>query len=341
MEEIRRMSRRALVTGCAGFIGSHLTESLIADDWDVIGIDNLSTGLESNLANIPRGALDFYHDAITNLAQVGQLDASLEECDVVFHLAALGSVPRSIEDPFSSHEANVDSFVELLEAMRRLDRRPRLVFASSSSIYGDCPRMTKRETDTGFAISPYAATKQVMETYARIYAQTYGLNIVGLRYFNVYGPRQRADSAYAAVIPTWTNAMLAGAPVTVFGTGNVPRRDFTAVADVVRATRKAGAVLMDAGIYRAFNVGCGRTVSIREIFDTLAELTGYRHPPVLSLARAGDIVESCADTTLMEHALGFKPDGSTEALRRNLHDVVEWMRRNADSGNSDRSAHHG
>lgn len=331
------MSRRALVTGCAGFIGSHLVESLVADGWDVIGIDSLVTGHESNLGGVPRDALEFHHDTIGNLARVGQLDASIEDADVVFHLAALGSVPRSIADPLASHEANVDAFVEILDAMRRLQRRPRLVFASSSSVYGDCPRVQKRESDRGFPLSPYAATKQIMETYARIYAQTYGLNVVGLRYFNVYGPRQRADSDYAAVIPRWTDAMLNEQPVTVFGH---PRRDFTAVADVVRATRKAGDVLMDAGIYRVFNVGCGRLVSLKELFDILAVATGYRYPPVHAVPRPGDVLESCAEMTLLEQALGFRPDGSAEALRRNLNDYVEWMRRNPVARNQDRAANH-
>lgn len=330
------MSRRALVTGCAGFIGSHLVESLVRDGWDVIGIDSLVTGLEENIAHIPKDSFDFYHDNISNLAHVGQLDASLSECDVVFHLAALGSVPRSIQEPLASHEANVDSFVELLDAMRRLERRPRLVFASSSSVYGDCPRVQKRETDSGRALSPYAVTKQVMETYARIYAEIYGLNVIGLRYFNVYGPRQRADSAYAAVIPKWVNAMLAGAPVVINGHSvTIPRRDFTSVHDVVHATRRASEVLMDAGVYRAFNVGCGRLISIRQLFEVLAGLTLYSYPPVFALQRPGDVVESCADTTLLEHAIGFKPDGTDEALRRNLHDVVQWMR-NPSSGNQAR-----
>lgn len=318
------MNKKAIVTGCAGFIGSHLTDSLLASGWEVIGVDNLSTGLRRNVPSL-RPDFEFFEMDVGTMAATGRLLYEMQNADVVYHLAALGSVPRSIEEPVAAHSSNVNAFVGLLESARLLKTRPRIVFASSSSVYGDCPRIMKRESDSGTALSPYAATKQAMEIYARVFAQTYGLNIVGLRYFNVFGPRQRPDSAYAAVIPAWSAAMLRGAPVMINGQGQ-HKRDFTPVADVVRATRAAGTCLMDAGVCRIFNVGCGRLVSLQELFVALSEITGYKRDPFIGFPRPGDVFESGADTTLLEHALGFKPDGSQETFKMRLKEVIDWMR---------------
>ena len=284
------------------------------------GVDDFSTGFNDEFMGSP-SRFRLVRESIQSLAASGRLTPMLDEVDVVFHLAAHGSVPKSIRYPMLTYGNNVSAFINLLEAIRESQRKPRLVFASSSSIYGDCPSVMKREADQGSALSPYAASKQTMESYAKLYAHVYGIQIVGLRYFNVFGPRQRADSAYAAVIPSWTAAMLRGDPVVIYGDGN-HQRDFTPVSEVVWATRSAAEANLSGCTF--LNVGMGNLTSLRFLSSQLGELTGFKGETLFSSPRGGDVVASGADVTRLRQVLGERP--VRQALPDALRGVVDWHR---------------
>jgi UDP-glucose 4-epimerase len=289
----------ALVTGGAGFIGSHLVDGLLADGWRVRVLDDLSTGSEANLAGA-RGRIEFVRG---DLLEEKTVQRALEGVEVVFHQAAIPSVPRSIADPLRTNAVNVDGTLLLLELARRAGVR-RVVFAASSSAYGDSEVLPKVETMPAQPLSPYALQKYVGEVYCRLFTDLYGLETVALRYFNVFGPRQNPDSPYAAVVPLFIRSCLTGRPATIHGDGG-QSRDFTYVGDAVRANLLAARAPGAAG--RVLNVAGGRRITLNELLRTLQEITGSRVAPVHTPARLGDVRHSEADIGLARRLLGYEP----------------------------------
>jgi UDP-N-acetylglucosamine 4-epimerase len=305
-------SLRWLVTGAAGFIGSNLVESLLRHGQQVVGLDNFSTGFQRNLddamAAVP-GASERFTMVTGDIRDRAMCEKIVEGVDVILHQAALGSVPRSIADPLASHDSNVTGFINLLDAARRAEVG-RFIYAASSSTYGDDPELPKREDRIGRALSPYAATKLIDEIYAGVYAQAYGYRATGLRYFNVFGPRQDPAGAYAAVIPKWTAAMLADQIVTINGDGETSR-DFCYIANAVQANLLA-ALAGDEAQGQIYNVAVGARTSLNQLFglirDGLAEhQVHYRREPAYGDFRAGDMRHSEADISKAERLLGYRP----------------------------------
>jgi len=300
-----------LVTGGAGFIGSHIAAALVARGDRVRVLANLSTGRLTNLEPI-RQQIEFVEGDITDAALVGRL---MQGVDCVFHEAALASVPASIETPLASHAACATGTVTVLDAARRAGVR-RLVYAASSAAYGDQPTSSKREPDLPSPISPYGAAKLAGEYYCQAFTATYGFQTVCLRYFNVYGPRQDPNSPYSAVIPLFLSAMLAGRQPTIYGDGR-QSRDFTYVANVVHANLLAAERPGVAG--RVFNVGNGRSTDLLVLLESLNRLLGTQVKPIFAPARPGDVRESLADITQTRALLGFEPQVDfEEGLRRSI-----------------------
>ncbi len=290
---------RALVTGGAGFIGSHLVRALLARGAEVRVLDDLSTGSRANLEEDPR--LELVTADIRDLSACGD---ACRGVDVVFHLAALGSVPRSIERPADSFDVNVRGTANVFTAARDAGI-VRVVYASSSSVYGDSDETVKREGEEGAPLSPYAASKAMDEGLAAVFARCYALQPVGLRFFNVYGPRQDPNGPYAAVVPRFFAALLAGSPATIYGDGE-QSRDFTYVGDAVAALL-AAAVAPPAACGRAYNVGAGHSTTVRELERQIRGLLGGGPEPVLLPARLGDVRHSLAATDAARAMLGFTP----------------------------------
>ena len=304
------------MTGGAGFIGSHLVERLLRDhpDAGVRVLDDFSTGALRNLPFAPAAGrrLEIVRGDIRDLPTVERVAAGAH---VVFHQAAMRSVPRSVADPLGANDHNVNGTLNVLEAARRTGVR-RVVYASSSSVYGDRPDLPKREDQPAEPISPYAASKLAGEQYAAVWHRLYGVETVGLRYFNVFGPRQDPASEYAAVIPRFILWALEGTPLEVHGDGT-QSRDFTYIDNVVDANCLAAEAPAAAGL--AFNVGCGERVSLLQIVARLEELIGHpvtrRHTP----ARLGDVPHTLADIERAKDLLGYTPRVSfDEGLRRTL-----------------------
>ena len=306
--------RRWLVTGAAGFIGSHLVETLLRAGQTVVGMDNFATGyrhtLDAALDAAGGGAAErwTFHES-----DLRDLDACRRACagaTAVLHQAALGSVPRSVADPLTTHAVNVDGTVNLLVAARDAGVG-RFVYASSSSVYGDHPGLPKVEDVVGMPLSPYAVTKRTGELYARTFFDHYGLETVGLRYFNVFGPRQDPDGPYAAVIPKWTAALLRGEPCTIYGDGETSR-DFCYVANVVQANLRA-ALGPAATAGKVYNVAVGDRTTLGQLHEHLVALLAERGEvspetmPVYADFRPGDIRHSHADTARIRAAFGYAP----------------------------------
>ena len=305
-----------LVTGGAGFIGSHVVEELLALGHPVRVVDNLSTGDEANLA--PFGDdIEFVRGDLCDPAVSAR---SVEGIEVVFHLAALPSVPRSLKDPWGSHDANVNATVRLLEASRAAGVR-RMVYSSSSSVYGDTPTLPKVETMEPLPRSPYAASKLSSEQYVLAYARGGLMEAVALRYFNVFGPRQSPFSAYAAVIPLFLQAAASGKTVTVFGDGE-QTRDFTYVSNVVQANLRAAKAPAELASGWPVNVGAGQRTSLNAMLDLAREVTGVDIPAEYKPPRAGDVRDSLASLERTTRLLGYKPDVD---LREGLTRTWQWM----------------
>lgn len=303
--------RSFLVTGGAGFIGSHIAEALVKRGDKVRVIDNLSTGHRKNLEPFSRG-VEFVEGDILDTRAVQKAVAGV---DCIFHDAALASVPRSIEHPLDTHAACVTGTLNLLDAGRRAGVR-RLVYAGSSSAYGDQPTSSKRETDLPAPISPYGAAKLAGEIYCQAFSAAYGFETVTIRYFNVFGPRQDPGSQYSAVIPLFITALLAGKQPTIYGDGG-QSRDFTYVANVVHGNLLAADAPGVSG--RTFNVANGRSTNLLELIAALNNLLGTKIQPIHAPARVGDVRESLADITQARKWLEYEPQvGFEEGLRRSI-----------------------
>lgn len=310
-----------LVTGAAGFIGSHLVETLLRDGERVIGFDNFATGHQRNLDDaVKRGGgaerFRFIKGDLTELAACNEACAGV---DYVLHQAALGSVPRSIERPLDTHRANVDGFINMLVAARDAKVK-RFVYASSSSVYGDDPGLPKIESRAGRVLSPYAATKQINETYARVFERTYGLETAGLRYFNVFGPRQDPNGAYAAVMPRWFAALQKGEECSINGDGSTSR-DFCFVKNVVQANVKAATA--PGASDEVYNVAYGGKTSLLELYEMISERLGVKRAPVFKPFRAGDIKDSQADISLAQKKLGYAP---THSVAQGLDEYAAYLK---------------
>jgi len=302
---------RVLVTGGAGFIGSHLSARLIERGDEVRLLDNFATGRRSNMAALP-GEFELIEGDIQSYERVHK---AVRGCEVVLHQAALPSVPRSIQDPLTSNATNVIGTLNVLLAARDEGVR-RVVYASSSSVYGANPTLPKREDMATAPISPYAAAKQAAESYCRSFGIAYGLETVALRYFNVFGARQDPSSQYAAVIPNFITALMAGQPPVVYGDGE-QSRDFTHVGNVVEANLLAMSAAGAAG--QVFNVACGHRVTLNELLVELRDLLDSDVKAVYEPHRVGDVQHSLADLSRAEEMLGYIPTISLrEGLRRTI-----------------------
>ncbi|MDA8029074.1 MAG: SDR family oxidoreductase [Nitrospiraceae bacterium] len=303
-----------LVTGGAGFIGSHIARALAAQGKSVRIFDNFSTGKEENLEDLA-GRVEVIRG---DLRDMKILESALIGVTHVYHEAAVGSVPRSIADPFETQTANVNGTLNLLWKAREAGVR-RVVIAGSSSVYGDTPGMPRVETLMRSPLSPYALSKLSQELFGKIFTKTYGLETVTLRYFNIFGPYQDPDSEYAAVIPRFIRAILSGEPVTINGTGT-QSRDFTYVENAVLANLLA--METTSGIGEAFNVGCGASYSILDLVKNLSEILGISPEIRFNPPRAGDPAASQADISKAKSLLGFEP---RVYFREGLERTAEWF----------------
>lgn len=335
-ERIWRAPSRWVVTGVAGFIGSNLLEALLRAGQSVVGIDNFSTGHRRNLDEVrtlvgDRGwaRFRFVEGDVCDERVCADLCAG---ADYVLHQAALGSVPRSIENPLCSFDSNVHGFMRMLDAAR-LAGVKRFVYASSSSVYGDSPVLPKVEDQVGRPLSPYAATKAANELFADVYARTYGMSCVGLRYFNVFGPRQDPEGAYAAVIPRWVAAMLSGQTVWINGDGTTSR-DFCFVGNAVQANVRAAlgtevtaAIEEPVDSHRVFNVAVGERSSLNELVEAIRERLARRGAltGVIDIRRrdfrVGDVKHSLADVSAARTELQYEP---THRIGEGLDEALDW-----------------
>ncbi|MCP4571275.1 MAG: SDR family oxidoreductase [bacterium] len=311
------MSKKYLVTGGAGFIGSHLARRLVNDGHDVVVLDNLSTGRLSNLADI-RDSIDFVEDSITDLDAV---ERCCEGVDCVFHQAALPSVPRSVEDPLTSNEHNIGGTLRVFWGAHRQGVR-RVVFAASSSVYGNADVQIKTEDLRPRPMSPYAVNKHVAELYGAVFNDLYGLNTIGLRYFNVFGPWQDPNSQYAAVVPNFITKLLNGQPPVIHGDGE-QSRDFTYIDNVVGANLAAAAAAPEAG-GRSYNIALGGSVSVNEMCTRIRSLLGSEIEPQHVDSRAGDVRHSRAGIELAQEHLGYK---DSVDLEEGLARTVAWYQK--------------
>jgi UDP-glucose 4-epimerase len=304
-----------LVTGGAGFVGSHIVEALVRRGDRVRVLDNFDTGQRANLKSV-LGQVELIEGSVADAAAVARAIAG---CEIVFHQAALASVPRSIDDPLATHSVCATGTLIVLNEARKAKVR-RVVYAASSSAYGNQPQPQKRETDLPSPLSPYAAAKLAAELYCEAFFHSYGLEAVALRYFNVFGPRQDPAGPYAAVIPIFIQKILAGQRPTIFGDG-LQTRDFTYVENVVQANLKAAEANSAAG--QVFNVGNGISLTLLDLLKELNAIFGKDIQPIFQPERAGDVRDSLADITRARTVLGYEPQVQlAEGLRR----TVEFYR---------------
>ncbi|WP_116364749.1 SDR family oxidoreductase [Parahaliea mediterranea] len=322
--------RTWLVTGAAGFIGSHLIETLLAHGQKVVGLDNFSTGHRSNLDQVRRcvgeSAWSNFRFVEGDIRAMDDCRRAVAGCDFVLHQAALGSVPRSLEDPLCTHQSNVDGFLHMLVAARDAGVQ-RFVYAASSSTYGDHPALPKVEAQIGKPLSPYAVTKYVNELYAEVFARSYGQDCIGLRYFNVFGPRQDPFGAYAAVIPRWIEQLLRGEACAINGDGETSR-DFCYVDNAVQANLLAALATDSAAANQVYNVAVGGRTTLNELFALIcANLQALgvavaEPAPHYREFREGDVRHSQADISKARDLLGYAP---AYTAAQGLQATVRWF----------------
>ena len=318
-----------LVTGAAGFIGSNLVEELLGLGQFVVGLDNFATGNSANLDHIRAAVSPLQWERFRFVeGDVYSPDTCAGVCeniDYVLHQAALGSVPRSIQDPARSNAANVTGFLNMLVAAREAGVK-RFVYASSSSVYGDKPNLPKSEEQVGNVLSPYAATKKFNEIYAAVFAKAYGLKSIGLRYFNVFGPRQDPEGAYAAVIPKWVGAMLKGAEVTINGDGETSR-DFCYISNAVQANLLAATSENETALDQVYNIAVGSRTTLNELYSEIRKGICQRHPhlridePTYGDFRPGDVRHSLADISKAAELLSYQP---THSVFEGIELALDW-----------------
>ncbi len=320
--------RRWLVTGVAGFIGSALLERLLDLGQSVVGIDNFSNGSQENLDDVLaihpdlKLQFEFTEGDIRDPATCAKV---CKDVDVVLHQAAIGSVPRSIKDPEPYHATNVTGFLNILLAARNAKVK-RFVYASSSSVYGDHPGLPKHEESIGKPLSPYAATKRMNEIYGEVFADVYDLEVVGLRYFNVFGRRQDPNGLYAAVIPRWIGNLMHGKPCVIFGDGS-NSRDFCYVDNAVQANLLAACAPADR-LSKVYNVGCNGRTDLRQLFDGIRDNLAKVRPdvagaePIFEAPRSGDIPHSQASIEKLKGELGYAP---SHEIGPGLAETVAWF----------------
>lgn len=326
---LREDSHVWLVTGVAGFIGCNLLEALLKLDQRVVGLDNFATGRRINLDQV-RDAVGAerwanFRFSEGDIRELADCVAAVKGVDYVLHEAALGSVPRSIADPIATHQANINGFLNMLVASRDAGVK-RFVYAASSSTYGDHPALPKVEDRIGKPLSPYAVTKYVNELYAEAFARTYGFQSIGLRYFNVFGPHQNPDGAYAAVIPKWISAMLKGEPLFINGDGETSR-DFCFVANVIQANLLAATAEKPEALNQVYNVAVGDRTTLNELHGLIKSELLKRLPqlqvstPEYRDFRAGDVRHSLASIEKASSLLGYQP---THTIKQGMAEAMDW-----------------
>ncbi|MDP5076476.1 MAG: SDR family oxidoreductase [Nonlabens sp.] len=318
-----KIKERIVITGAAGFIGSHLCDYFVDNDYEVVGLDNFATGFKKNIAHIrSKPNFSFMEGDIRDLNVCKQ---AISGADYVLHQAALGSVPRSISDPMQTNEVNISGFLNVLIASHEAGVK-KVVYAASSSTYGSSEQLPKVEETIGKPLSPYAITKYVNELYADVFFNTYGLNTIGLRYFNVFGPRQDANGAYAAVIPKFVKGLMTEGIITLNGDGSYSR-DFTYIENVVQANVKALLATSDHANNTVFNVACGDRTTLNELLEILKELLVYHHIKVDDVTiihgplRPGDVPHSQASIEKAKDLLNYVPEYN---VRQGLEESVAW-----------------
>ncbi len=308
-----------LITGGAGFIGSNIVEYLLLNGVSKVRVlDNLSNGFGRNVEPfLSNPAYEFIEGDITNMETCRKACLGM---DLVTHQAALGSVPRSIKNPIATHESNTTGFLNMMIAAREEGVR-RFIYASSSSVYGDSTASPKTEKALGNPLSPYAVSKLTNELYAAVFALNYGMEVIGLRYFNVFGPRQDPNGPYAAAIPLFMNAMLLGTNATIYGDG-MQTRDFTFVENAVQANIRALYTTNKEALNKVYNVAVGESVSVNELFQVISELTKSEKQPEYAGERKGDIKKSLADVSMAKKLLGYDPHFH---LKEGLMHTIDWF----------------
>lgn len=328
LEQLPQQPKKWLITGVAGFIGSNLLETLLKLNQHVVGLDNFATGHQHNLDEVQSlvspeqwVGFNFIQGDIRNLEDCQR---ACQGVDYVLHQAALGSVPRSINDPITTNSANITGFLNMLVAARDAQVQS-FTYAASSSTYGDHPALPKVEDNIGKPLSPYAVTKYVNELYADVFAKTYGFNCIGLRYFNVFGQRQDPNGAYAAVIPKWTAAMIQGEPVFINGDGETSR-DFCYIDNTVQANLLAATTDNSEAKNQVYNVAVGDRTMLNQLFEAIQialknNAVDYEQEPTYREFRAGDVRHSQADVSKAKTLLGYKPEF---AIKEGIAEAMPW-----------------
>ena len=329
LEKLNKAPGKWLVSGVAGFIGSNLLETLLLNNQKVIGLDNFSTGHQHNLDQVKNiVSLEQWSNFTFIEGDIRNPETCEKACsgiDYVLHQAALGSVPRSIEDPITTNENNVSGFLNMLIAAKDANVK-RFVYAASSSTYGDHPDLPKIEDKIGSPLSPYAVTKLVNELYAEVFSKTYGFKSIGLRYFNIFGQRQDPEGAYAAVIPKWVASILKGEPVYINGDGETSR-DFCYIKNVMQMNILAATTENEEATNQVYNTALNHRTSLNELFHFIQDKLRARVPelkeskPIYRDFRAGDVRHSQADISKAEKLLGFQP---THVIDQGLEEAMDW-----------------